>query len=448
MKTSIALLNKRRFLPLFAVQFLGAFNDNLFRTAMVLLIIYGIYQDPTAEATLSAVAGGLFILPFFLFSAFAGSLADAEDKALLIRRIKTAEIIIMSVGAAGIYFQSVPLMLATLAATGMQSSFFGPIKYAIIPQHLEPDEVLGGTGVVQAGTYVAILGGTLLGGALVVADAAGALAARDAAIGVVLVAMLGRFAAHYVPPAPPAEGSTAKPDWNVLAASIRVTREVMAHKTVRIAIMAISLFWALGAVLLAQFPPLVKNGLGADQRVATLFLALFSIGVAVGSIAVNRLLGGKVSARFAPWSALGMGTAILALFLFVRNWETADELYDIATFLSLPGGALIAGTLFVIALMGGAFVVPLYAFVTTTVDKSATARTIAVNNIVNAGLMVAGSLILTAVVQAGLTVVDSLILVAIATLVAAWLGYRLVQDTASGEEHAHEDESAQESAGE
>lgn len=447
MHSAARLLTKRRFLPLFAVQFLGAFNDNLFRTAMVLLIIYGIYQDPTAEATLSAVAGGLFILPFFLFSAFAGSLADSEDKALLIRRIKTAEIVIMTVGAAGIYFQSVPLMLATLTATGMQSSFFGPIKYAIIPQHLEPDEVLGGTGVVQAGTYVAILGGTLLGGALVVADAAGALAARDAAIGVLLVATLGRIAAHYVPPAPPAANSSAKPDWNVLAASVRVTREVMAHRRVRTAILAISLFWALGAVLLAQFPPLVKNGLGADQRVATLFLALFSIGVAVGSVAVNRLLGGKVSARFAPWAALGMGIAIFALFLFVRNWETAGELYDIATFVSLPGGALIAGTLFVIALMGGAFVVPLYAFVTTTVDKSATARTIAVNNIVNAGLMVAGSLILTAVVQAGLTVVDSLVLVAIATLVAAWLGWKLVKETPSGEEEAHEDEAAGEGAG-
>lgn len=445
MHSAARLLTKRRFLPLFAVQFLGAFNDNLFRTAMVLLIIYGIYQDPTAEATLSAVAGGLFILPFFLFSAFAGSLADAEDKALLIRRIKSAEIAIMSVGAAGIYFQSVPLMLATLAATGMQSSFFGPIKYAIIPQHLREDEVLGGTGVVQAGTYVAILGGTLLGGALVVADAAGALTARDAAIGVVAVAILGRIAAHYVPTAPPAMGSTARPDWNIVASSIRITREVMAHKTVRIAILAISLFWALGAVLLAQFPPLVKNGLGADQRVATLFLALFSIGVAVGSVAVNRLLGGKVSARFAPWSALGMGIAILALFLLVRNWEVADTLYDIATFLSLPGGALIAGTLFAIALMGGAFVVPLYAFVTTTVDKGATARTIAVNNILNAGLMVAGSLILTAVVQAGLTVVDSLVLVAAATLVAAWLGYRLAKAT-SGDEEAHEEESAKESA--
>ncbi|NNC47156.1 MAG: MFS transporter [Sphingomonas sp.] len=443
MKTSISLLSKRRFLPLFIVQFLGALNDNLFRTAMVLLIIYGIYQDPTAEATLSAVAGGLFILPFFLFSAFAGSLADSEDKALLIRRIKTAEIVIMMTGAAGIYFQSVPLMLATLTATGVQSSFFGPIKYAIIPQHLEKVEVLGGTGVVQAGTYVAILVGTLLGGALVVANATGALVARDAAIGVVLVATLGRIAAQFVPPAPPAEGSTAKPQWNIVAASIRVTREVMAHRRIRLAIMAISLFWALGAVLLAQFPPLVKNGLGADQRVATLFLALFSIGVAVGSVAVNRLLGGKVSARFAPWSALGMGISVIALFLLVRDWDTADELYDIATFISLPGGALVAGTLFLIALMGGAFVVPLYAFVTTTVDKSATARTIAVNNIINAGLMVAGSLILTLVVQAGLTVVDSLVLVAAATLVASWLGYRLVRET-SGDEQAHEGEAANE----
>ena len=156
------LLRTRRFLPIFATQFLGAFNDNLFRTSMVMLVIYGIYRDAEQEATFSAIAGGLFILPFFLLSALAGQLADSSDKAKIIRIVKTAEILIMIVGAIGLYFHIIWLLLAALFAMGVHSTFFGPIKYAILPQHMRDDEVLGATGLVEAGTYVAILAGTLL----------------------------------------------------------------------------------------------------------------------------------------------------------------------------------------------------------------------------------------------------------------------------------------------
>ncbi len=199
MQDTAHLLRTRRFLPIFATQFLGAFNDNLFRTAMVMLVIYGIYRDATQEAAFSAVAGGLFILPFFLLSALAGQLADAGDKARIIRIVKTAEIIIMIAGAAGLLLHNVPLLLLALCAMGVHSTFFGPIKYAILPQHLHTDEVLGGTGLVEAGTYIAILGGTLLGGILVVQRADGSFHAEYAALAVLASRSLVGWSAGWCP---------------------------------------------------------------------------------------------------------------------------------------------------------------------------------------------------------------------------------------------------------
>jgi MFS family permease len=427
MQNTAHLLRTRRFVPIFVTQFLGAFNDNLFRTAMVLLVIYGIYKDAAQEATFSAVAGGLFILPFFLLSALAGQLADSTDKARMVRLVKSAEIIIMIFGAAGLLLHNVPLLLIALTAMGVHSTFFGPIKYAILPQHLGPDEVLGGTGLVEAGTYIGILGGTLLGGVLVVQNPDGSFHGEWAALGVLLVAMIGRIAGHFVPPAPPeADAPGFKMDWHIVRASIRLVSATLHIPRLFLAILAISFFWAMGAVLAAQFPPLVKNALGADQTVATLFLATFSIGVALGSVAVNRLLAGQVSARYSPASALFMGLFVLDLYRRVDGWPvTGSGLRDVGEFLSLPGSWMVVLDLLGVAVAGGMFVVPLYAFLTTTVPKAETARTIAANNIVNSGLMVAATLVLTAAVQAGVTVADSLFIVAIGSVVAAWLGWKL-----------------------
>ncbi len=427
MQDTLHLVRTRRFLPIFVTQFLGAFNDNLFRTAMVMLVIYGIYRDAAQEATFSAVAGGLFILPFFLLSALAGQLADAGDKAHIVRIVKSAEILIMLVGAAGLLLHNVPLLLLALAAMGTHSTFFGPIKYAILPQHMRDDEVLGATGLVEAGTYVAILGGTLLGGILVLQRPDGSFHAEYAAIAVILVALIGRIAGGFVPPAPPEAGAPPlKMDWHIVRASVTLVNATLHVRSLFLAILSISFFWAMGAVLAAQFPPLVKNSLGADQTVATLFLAIFSIGVAIGSVAVNRLLGGHVSARFSPGSALAMGGCVLDLFRRVRGWpEPGPELIAIGEFLAMPDGPFIALDLLGVAIAGGMFVVPLYAFLTTTVAKAETARTIAANNIVNSGFMVAATLILTAAVQLGVTVGDSLLIVAIASVVAAWLAWKL-----------------------
>src|SRR5688572_2640891 len=212
MQDSLHLLRTRRFWPIFVTQFLGAFNDNLFRTSMVMLVIYGIYRDAEQEATFSAIAGGLFILPFFLLSALSGQLADANDKAVIIRIVKTAEMLIMIVGAAGLLFHNVPLLLAALFAMGVHSTFFGPIKYAILPQHLRADEVLGGTGLVEAGTYIAILGGTILGGLLIFQDETGRYHGEWAALAVLVVAVAGRIAGQFVPPAPPSTEDTGTPN--------------------------------------------------------------------------------------------------------------------------------------------------------------------------------------------------------------------------------------------
>jgi MFS family permease len=426
-QNTVHLLRTRRFLPIFATQFLGAFNDNLFRTSMVMLVIYGIYRDATQEAAFSAIAGGLFILPFFLLSALAGQLADAGDKARIVRIVKTAEILIMIFGAAGLLLHNVPLLLLALCAMGVHSTFFGPIKYAILPQHLHTDEVLGGTGLVEAGTYIAILGGTLLGGVLVVQRPDSSFHAEYAALAVLAVAIVGRVVGGQVPPAPPAaDAPPMKMDWHIVRASISLVNATLHIPRLFLAILAISFFWAMGAVLAAQFPPLVKNALGADQQVATLFLAIFSIGVAIGSVAVNRLLRGHVSARYSPASALGMGLFVLDLYRRVKGWPGPEvELRDLSAFLATPGGYLITFDLLGVAIAGGMFVVPLYAFLTTTVPKSETARTIAANNIVNSGLMVAATLILTVAVLAGVTVADSLLIVAIGSVMAAWLGWKL-----------------------
>ncbi|WP_037502200.1 MFS transporter [Sphingomonas jaspsi] len=426
MQDSAHLLRTRRFLPLFVTQFLGAFNDNLFRTSMVMLVIYGIYRDATQEATFSAIAGGLFILPFFLLSALSGQLADSTDKARIVRIVKSAEILIMLFGAAGLLWHSVPLLLLALAAMGVHSTFFGPIKYAILPQHLDGDEVLAGTGLVEAGTYVAILGGTIVGGILVVEDAGG-FHAQYAALGVLIVSLLGRVAGQFVPSAPPAgDAPPLKMDWHILRASISLVNATLHIPRLFLAIISISFFWAMGAVLAAQFPPLVKNAIGADQTVATLFLGTFSIGVAIGSVAVNRLLKGSVSARFSPASALAMGLFVLDLFRRVKGWPAPEaELRDLHAFLDMPNAWMIVLDLLGVAIAGGMFVVPLYAFLTTTVPKSETARTVAANNIVNSGFMVAATLVLTGSLQFGITVADTLLIVAIASVMSAWLAWKL-----------------------
>jgi MFS family permease len=417
MTSSFRLLGKRRFLPLFATQFLGAFNDNLFKQSMVLFATYSIYSDAKKEAAFSAIATGLFILPFFLLSALSGQLADSHDKARIVRLIKSAEILIMLVGAAGLMFASVPLMLGAVLAMGAHSTFFGPIKYAILPQHLKRAEVLGGTGLVEAGTYIAILGGTIL---------AGLVSAHVAAGMVLAVAGLGWLTARGVPSAP-APGERPPIDIHIVRASITLVSATLHIPRLFLAILSISFFWMIGAVLVIEFPPLVKNVFTADKQVASLFLAIFSVGVAIGSMLINQLLRGKVSARFAPASVLAMALFVLVMVVAAGRWvpAPAGTLYTFSEFAHHPGAPLVAFSLLGVSVTGGMFVVPLYAFLTTTVESDHTARTVAANNIVNSGLMVVGAVAAIVAANFGVSVVDALASVAVMCLGAAALSWRL-----------------------
>jgi MFS family permease len=412
------LLRSRRFLPLFGTQFLGAFNDSLFKQAVVLFVTYQLYSDPRKEFQFSAIAQALFILPFFLFSALSGQLADDHDKARLIRLIKLAEIGIMVLGGAGLLLADIPLMLAAVFAMGVHSTFFGPIKYAILPQHLHKDEVLGGTGLVEAGTYIAILLGTIL---------AGLLAARpqSAAFAVLAFALLGYLAGRQVPPAPPA-AERLPITWHIVHASIELVSATMHIRRLFLAILAISFFWTIGAVLFIIFPPRVKNVLGANEQVASLFIAIFSIGIAIGSIAINRMLKSEVSARFAPPSVIAMGVFVVMLHFVALTWSRiGPDLTTLGNFLFNPMAWPMILCLLGVAITGGMFVVPLYAFLTTTVPKAETARTVAANNIVNSGAMVIGALLAYGLSSLGVGPVGQLLLVAAMCLVAAWLGWKL-----------------------
>ena len=423
MTTTTHLIGTRRFLPLFITQLLGAFNDNLFKNAMVLYVVYSVYNSEAEEARFSAIASALFIIPFFVLSALSGQLADMRDKAKIIRIVKFCEILIMLVGGAGLVLAwqgmmvkavAIPLMLVALFAMGIHSTFFGPIKYAILPQHLKSEEVLAGTGLVEAGTYMAVLAGTIL---------AGWIEVEWAALCVVLTAVVGYFAGRQVPPAPPL--TEAQPlDFHVFRSSATLIRNTMDERRVFLAIMAISFFWTIGAVLFIQFPPLAKNVLHASKEVASLFLVIFSVGIAIGSMTINALLKGKVSARYSPASVIVMGGFVIAFHLVCANWGTQsiDGLLDVAGFIVQPLALPLLGTLLGIAIAGGMFVVPLYAFLTTSVDKSQTARTIAANNIVNSGAMVVGSLLAVGLSAAGVAIADQLLLVAAMCLGSAWLG--------------------------
>jgi len=412
------LLRARRFLPLFATQFLGAFNDSLFKQAVVLFVTYQLYSNPAKEFQFSAIAQALFILPFFLFSALSGQLADDHDKARLIRIIKLAEIGIMLVGGAGLMLANIPLMLAAVCAMGVHSTFFGPIKYAILPQHLQKDEVLGGTGLVEAGTYLAILGGTILAGML----AANPSLAAAATFG---LAVLGFLAGRQVPPAPPA-AERIPFNWHIIHASIELVSATLHIRRLFLAILSISFFWTIGAVLIIIFPPLVKNVLGANEQVASLFIGIFSVGIAIGSILINRLLKSQVSARFAPASVVAMGVFVLLLHFVALTWgKNGPDLTTLGNFIFHPMAGLMILALLGVAITGGMFVVPLYAFLTTTVPKTETARTVAANNIVNSGAMVIGSLLAFALSSLGVGPTGQLLMVAAMCLISAWLGWKL-----------------------
>lgn len=426
MTTSTNLMRQRRFLPLFLTQLLNAFNDNLYKNAMVLFVVYSVYDSPEMETLISGVATALFVLPFVLFSATSGQLADMRDKTRIIRWIKFAEIIIMGVGATGLLLAAkgmqieslaIPLMFLALFAMGVHSTFFGPIKYAILPQHLKADEVLAGTGLVEAGTYVAILAGMILGGVLPI---------MWSIVAVIAIALVGYMVCRWVPPAP-AQTEETKVDWNPLRASKSLIAFTMGNLELRYSVLAISYFWTIAAILSVQFIPLAKNVLLADKQVAAVMLVAFSAGIAIGSVSINALLKGDISARYSAGSVIVMGGLLISFYLLCRMWDLkpAGELFTIWEFLAQPLALAITANLMLIAVAGGMFVVPLYAFLTTKVDKSEASRSVAANNFISSIFMVGGAGVASALGFFGIPLEEQLLVSLVLCLLSARLAKKL-----------------------
>ena len=416
----LSLLGKRRFAPLFAVQFLGAFNDNLLKFALLFLANFGLYAaEPAKAEMLATVATGLFILPYFLFSAIAGQIADSWDKAKLVRAVKLAEIAIMAIALAGFWLQSVPLLLGSLFLMGVHSTVFGPAKYSILPQHLGSDEIMGGTGLIEAGTFLAILGGQLLGG-IIPPWEAGLVATGLAAVGF-LVSLA-------VPPAP-ATAPGLRIDLNVFRSTWHILKSARHGRGVWLSILGISWFFAVGAVLLSEFAPLVGNVLDARQEVATLFLLVFSVSVALGSVVVNKLLRGEVSARYVPVSALALSAFLIDLWLSTRGYAPAARDADVRQFLAGPGSWRLLADLAGIAFAGGMFIVPLYAILQTHSPAGERSRTIAANNIVNAAVTVLMVALLAGLLASGTTIPSIIGILGFATLGVALVSCWLLPET-------------------
>ncbi len=394
------LLTTRRFLPLFLTQFLGAFNDNVFKNALVMLITYRLASDADQAQLLVTLAAGLFILPFFLFSALAGQLADKYDRAKIARLVKLAEIALMLVAAIGFHTGSSSFLLCVLFCMGMHSTFFGPVKYALLPQHLRDDELISGNGWIEAGTFLAILTGTIFGG-LVVMQVGGIYLISAAAV---IFALAGYAASRAIPQAPPPTPQLPI-NWNLPQATWDIIRNDRRNRRVFISILAISWFWLIGATFLSQFPAYARKAIGGDETVVTLFLTVFSIGIGIGSLLCSRLLKGRISSRFVPWAAAGISLFTLDLYMASSGMQPhVSQLIGVSQFFDSAAHWRVLFDLLGISVCGGLYVVPLYAIMQHESDPAARARTIATNNVLNALFMVVAAITTMAMLAAGFSV--------------------------------------------
>jgi acyl-[acyl-carrier-protein]-phospholipid O-acyltransferase/long-chain-fatty-acid--[acyl-carrier-protein] ligase len=414
-----SLLAKRRFGPLFVVQFLGAFNDNALRYGMLFLVNFSLFAGDSAKAAeLGSIATGLFFIPYFLFSALAGQIADAWDKAKLMQLVKAAEIAFMAIGLAGLWLQSVPVMMTALFLMGCHSTIFGPVKYSIMPQHLGPHEIVGGTGLIEAGTFLAILGGQLLPN-FVEPWQAGLIATG--------LAVVGLLASLAIPPAPSI--SVVHVDRNPLRSTWHVLKTAHDGRGVWLCILGISWFFAVGAVLLNDFAPLVSNTLGGGKHVVTLFLLVFSVAIALGSVAVNKLLKGEVSARYVPAAALLMAAFMIDLWLSTSGYVAARHDATIPEFVASAGSWRILIDLAGLAFTGGMFIVPLYAILQTNSPVAERSRVIAANNIVNAIVAVIMMVVVGAMASADFSIPAVIAMMGFATLAVALVSCWLLPET-------------------
>ena len=400
MSSQFDLLHTRRFAPFFGTQFLGAFNDNLFKNALVVLLTFHAASWTTmSPEVLSNVAAGIFMLPFFLFSATAGQLADKYDKAKLARLVKLLEMVIMAVALLGFSTQSLEVLLTALFLLGLHSTLFGPVKYAILPQHLREDELVGGNALVEAGTFVAILIGTLAGGLL--AGAAGH--PNWVAMAGLLVAALGYLCSRGIPTAPPPVPDLAV-SLNPLSETWRNIGFARQNRTVFLSILGISWFWLYGALFLAQFPAYAKNVLGGSETSVTLLLAVFTVGIGLGSLLCEKLSAGHVEIGLVPFGSIGLTLFGVDLAFASPSLLPAGAPLTLTGLLALHSTWRVLFDLLALGLFGGFFIVPLYALIQLRSPPEQRARIIAANNILNALFMVCGALAAAGMLGNGVTI--------------------------------------------
>ncbi|MBN2865372.1 MAG: MFS transporter [Thiotrichales bacterium] len=385
---------QRRFLPLFWVQFLGAFNDNLYKNAMVMLITFQLSLSVEQTGLYITLAAGLFILPFFLFSSIAGQLADHFPKSILIRKIKLIEILIMATGAIGFLSMQLEWLFVALFLMGTQSAFFGPIKYSILPEVLGSDELLRGNALFSGSTFIAILLGTIVGGMGIMLDNGAQVVS-----GLILFfAILGYGLSLLVPKTELASAKVVI-DKNIARSTWQIVQGCRVYKASFFAVLAISWFWFMGAVLLSQIPSFVKFTLQANEQVVVAFLTVFSVGIAMGAMAISSLLKSQLTLRYHPWLLVFMSVFLLlsvAVAGTVNSALLSSEmtLLDLSAFLSMWPQNLSLLFMFALALVGGAYIVPLYTQLQIKTPAVSRARMIAVNNILNAFLMVLSSILI------------------------------------------------------
>lgn len=415
------LFKTRKFTPFFATQFLSAFNDNLFKFALVLFLKFQM-DDLSGEETaqLTTIAAGLFILPFFLFSALAGQLADKYEKSRLIRLIRFMEIPLMVLAAIGFYLESAVFLLMVLFLMGTKSAFFGPLKYSLLPEHLKKDELIGANGLVEMATFLSILVGTILGGEIIRLEEG-----RWYVAGLTIVlAILGYLTSHYIPKTVP-KMPALKINFNFLGEGFKILKEAYSNRKILISILSIAWFWLIGATFLAQFPNYTKDILFGDERIATLFLFSLSVGIGIGSMLCNKVLKSQITARLAPIAALVMGVFCIDVYFASPSLspESIPEVLTIEAFLEDPANWRILFDFIMIALAGGFYIVPFYTILQTSSSDKKRSRMIAAGNITNSFFMVMSSILALVLLGAGLDVTEIFAVMGIATLLLAGFLY-------------------------
>ncbi len=410
------LLKVNRFLPLFLTQFFGAFNDNVFKNALVILITYQLSSSYKLNAEiLITIAAGIFILPFFLFSATAGQIADKFEKSRLIRYTKMAEVLLMVLASVGLYTQSIFMLMFVLFLIGTQATFFGPLKYSILPDHLGTNELIAGNALLETGTFVAILLGTILGGIL----AGFQIGPTLVSIATIIIAVMGLYSSLFIPPAK-VGAADLKISTNFINESLKIVNYTFSKRDLYLSILGISWFWLIGATYLSQFPTYAKDVLGAQSSVVTLFLTFFTAGIGIGSMFCNRLLKGKINATYVPLAALGMTLFAIDLVISSEHAKTQPgELITIWQFLSHLANWHILFDLLLLAACGGIYIVPLYAILQNDSEPSHRSRAIASNNIMNALFMVVAAVATSLMLAMHFSVTAVFMAVAIANLFVA-----------------------------